>query len=98
MKKFLIVFFGIVGLTIIGGISLIFGYVGFQNECNKYENGIIAQYDVNRNIYDNGYKSILEIASVPCGNFFLNSLAISTNLSLKGSVWISSGNFEITSW
>lgn len=65
MNKKIIVFLGVMIILIIGGISLLFGYVGFQNECNRYENGIVAQYDVNKNIYDNGYKSVLEIASVP---------------------------------
>lgn len=53
---------GVVGMLVVG---VIFGFIGFQNESNRYENGIKAQYDNNRNVYDNGWKKVKEMAQVP---------------------------------
>lgn len=47
-----IVFFGI-------------GYIGFRNSANSYEIGIAAQYDQNKNDYDNGWKKVMEVAQIP---------------------------------
>ncbi|MBI2056207.1 MAG: hypothetical protein HYT37_02410 [Candidatus Sungbacteria bacterium] len=54
-------------LGTIGVLVLFFvvGYFGFQNTANVHENGIIAQYDVNKNVYDNGWKEIKEMAQIP---------------------------------
>lgn len=56
----------IVALAVVGffAFTLIMGYVGFQNQSNGYENGIKAQYAKNQNVYDNGYKEVLEISQV----------------------------------
>src|SRR3989344_9702762 len=53
---------GVVGMLLVG---LLLGFVGFQNEANRNENGIKAQYDNNRNVYDNGWKKVKEMAQVP---------------------------------
>ena len=60
-----------VGILTVGGLLFLlamgglFGFIGFQNESNGYENGIRAQYDNNRNVYDNGWKKVSETAQVP---------------------------------
>lgn len=42
-----------------------FGYIGFRNSANAYENNIVAQYEQNKNDYDNGWKKVVEVAQVP---------------------------------
>lgn len=44
---------------------LIFGYISFTNDANRFEIGIKAQYNDNRNVYDNGWKKVVEVAKVP---------------------------------
>ena len=53
------------GIAILFGASIIFGYIGFGNEANRFENGIIAAYSNNQNVYDNGWKTVMEKAQVP---------------------------------
>lgn len=52
---------------ILGGIllSVVFGYIGFTNNANRYEVTIKAQYTDNKNVYDNGWKTVQEKAQVP---------------------------------
>lgn len=56
---------GVFGILILLGVVLGSGYVGFTNGANQFENQIKAQYDNNRNIYDNGWKKVRETAQVP---------------------------------
>ena len=46
-------------------LSLTFGYIDFGNDANRQENGIVAAYTNNKNIYDNGWKTVVEKAQVP---------------------------------
>jgi hypothetical protein len=46
-------------------VSLIAGYIGFGNDANRQENGIVASYTNNKNVYDNGWKTVVEKAQVP---------------------------------
>lgn len=46
-------------------VSLIAGYVGFGNNANRNENGIVASWTNNKNVYDNGWKTVVEKAQVP---------------------------------
>jgi hypothetical protein len=65
MNKTLLAIVGSVfgaGLLIL--VMVVLGYVGFQNKSNRYENGIQAQYDENKNVFDNGFKKVLEAAQV----------------------------------
>ena len=39
-------------------------YFDFVSTANIYENGIVAQYTDNQNVYDNGFKQVLEAAKV----------------------------------
>jgi hypothetical protein len=60
----------LVGLTILGVVFLFtfiygFGYIGFRNTANQFENSIVAQYDQNKNDYDNGWKKVVEVAQIP---------------------------------
>jgi hypothetical protein len=45
-------------------ILLIAGAFGFRTDCLRAQNGIIAQYDQNRNNYDNMWKKFREAAQV----------------------------------
>jgi len=65
MNKGLIVTLGILGAFALLFVVLIGGYFGFTNQANQFENGIKAQYDDNQNVYDNGWKKVVEIAQVP---------------------------------
>lgn len=65
MKVFLVAATVIVAMILITSSAVFFDYLNFQNECNKFENGIEAQYNDNRNVYDNGWKTVVEKAQVP---------------------------------
>jgi hypothetical protein len=47
------------------GIGGVVGWFGFSNEANGFEVDIPAQYKVMQNIYDNGWKEVMEVAQVP---------------------------------
>jgi len=55
----------IVGIAVLLATSLAFGYVNFGNEANRSENGIVAAWTNNKNVYDNGWKTVMEKAQVP---------------------------------
>jgi len=55
----------IVGIAVLLAASLAFGYVNFGNEANRSENGIVAAWTNNKNVYDNGWKTVMEKAQVP---------------------------------
>lgn len=58
--------FAILGLLvvfIVGGYFL--GYIGFRNAANQGEQDIVAQYEQAQNVYDNGWKAVVEVAQVP---------------------------------
>jgi type II secretory pathway pseudopilin PulG len=55
----------VLGIALLFGVSLVFGYIGFGNEANRFENGITAAYSNNQNVYDNGWKTVMEKAQVP---------------------------------
>ncbi len=50
-------------LIFVGGFFM--GYVGWSNDANGFEADIPAQYTQMKNAYDNGWKSVVEIAQVP---------------------------------
>jgi hypothetical protein len=57
---------GVVVITLVfalGGYFL--GYIGYRNSANQGEQDIIAQYEQAQNVYDNGWKAVIEIAQVP---------------------------------
>jgi hypothetical protein len=51
----------VLGLILVGGFM---GWMGFSNDANGFEVDIPAQYSQMKNIYDNGYKQVLETAQV----------------------------------
>lgn len=58
--------FAILGLLVVfitGGYFL--GYIGFRNAANQGEQDIVAQYEQAQNVYDNGWKAVVEVAQVP---------------------------------
>jgi hypothetical protein len=54
----------LVTVLFFGGIFL-FGYIGFQNDAARFENALSAQLEDNKNLYDNGWKEVKEMAQVP---------------------------------
>ena len=65
MKKWILIPLAILGVLVFMGVSLAMGYIGFQNTCNDFEIQIQAQYTDNQNVYDNGFKEVLEKSQVP---------------------------------
>lgn len=58
--------FAILGLFVVFTVAGYFlGYVGFRNDANRYEQDIVAQYEQTQNVYDNGWKAVVEVAQVP---------------------------------
>lgn len=62
--------FSVVALTVVlatlGVIGSYFvGYLGFRNTAQSFEVDIPAQYTETQNVYDNGWKKVVEIAQVP---------------------------------
>lgn len=53
------------GVLLLSGLGLVMGYVGFTNDANQFEADIPAQYEQMKNVYDNGWKEVMEIAQVP---------------------------------
>jgi hypothetical protein len=44
---------------------LLIGYISWSNEANKFEADIPAQYEQMKNVYDNGWKEVMETSQVP---------------------------------
>lgn len=55
----------IAGVFLLFGLTLVFGYIGFSNTANGFEVDIKAKYTDNKNVYDNGWKKVQEVAQVP---------------------------------
>jgi len=65
MSKLTAIGLAVAGSVIFIGITLALGYVGFSNEANGFETDIKAKYTDNKNVYDNGWKRVKELAQVP---------------------------------
>jgi len=65
MSKTAIAVIAVFAIGVLFVASLAFGLIGFQNKCNKAEIGIEATYQDNQNVYDNGWKRVVELAQVP---------------------------------
>jgi hypothetical protein len=58
--------FAIIGLLFVFlGAGYFLGYIGFRNSANQSEQDIVAQYEQAQNVYDNGWKAVVEVAQVP---------------------------------
>lgn len=64
MSKGLIVVLVFLGVLVLFGFSLFLGYFSFTSSANEAENGIKAQYQENQNVFDNGYKKVVEAAQI----------------------------------
>lgn len=64
MGKSTVVMIGVLVLLAIAGVSCVGWLIGTRNEFVQLEQGIKAQYDQNRNNYDNFVKSVVETAQV----------------------------------
>lgn len=60
-----IIALGLGAVVLVVGVSLVGWFIGTRNEFIAQEQGITAQYDQNRNNYDNFVKSVVEVAQVP---------------------------------
>lgn len=65
MKTGVIAGLAVFALVLVLGSSFCFGYIGFGNTANNFENQITAQFSQNKNVYDNGWKKVREVAQVP---------------------------------
>lgn len=65
MKTSLLAVSAVFALILVLGGGFAMGYVGFGNTANGFENQIKAQFDQNKNVYDNGWKKVREVAQVP---------------------------------
>lgn len=65
MNKGLIVGLSIFGILVFFVIGIIATIFGINNVCVTQEQTVIAQYDQNRNNYDNYFKKLKEVAQVP---------------------------------
>ncbi len=65
MKRGTIIILAILGVIIVLGLVGACGVIGFNNNCIAQEKTIVAQYDQNRNNYDNYFKKLKEAAQVP---------------------------------
>lgn len=65
MKTALVVF-GVLALVAVLTLScLAMGYWGWSNDCRQAEADITGQYTDMQNVYDNGWKRVVEISQVP---------------------------------
>jgi hypothetical protein len=65
MGKGMMVGLALLIVFVVVGVSLAGWLVGTRNEFIQLEQGVVAQYDQNRNNYDNFVKSVVEVAQVP---------------------------------
>lgn len=65
MTKALAIGLSVVGVIVFTAVTLILGYIGFSNTANGFEVDIKAKYADNKNVYDNGWKRVKELAQVP---------------------------------
>ena len=56
----------VVALAVVVTVGSYFlGYIGYRNTAQSFEVDIPAQYTETQNVYDNGWKKVVEIAQVP---------------------------------
>jgi hypothetical protein len=56
----------VIALAVLGTVGAYFvGYLGYRNTAQSFEVDIPAQYTETQNVYDNGWKKVVEIAQVP---------------------------------
>mgnify|MGYP001605686954 FL=1 len=65
MGKGLAIFLALILVIAIVGFSVVGAVIGFNNTAVKMENGVKAQYDQNKNNYDNYFKKLKEVVQVP---------------------------------
>lgn len=65
MGRGLAIFLALIIVIAVVGFSVVGAVIGFNNTAVKMENGVKAQYDQNKNNYDNYFKKLKEVAQVP---------------------------------
>lgn len=60
----------VVGLIVVLALAVVIGsyfvgYLGYRNTAQSFEVDIPAQYTETQNVYDNGWKKVVEIAQIP---------------------------------
>lgn len=60
MKATFAVILTFVGVLVVATLALAFGYVGWSNDANAFEVDIPAQFTQMKNVYDNGWKQVME--------------------------------------
>src|SRR3989344_1726655 len=56
---------GVLALVLVFGVSVIGAVISFNNGAVRIENGVKAQYEQNKNNYDNYFKKLKEVSQVP---------------------------------
>jgi hypothetical protein len=64
-KVFAIILLAVAGVFVSAALILGLGYLSFSNQANGFETDIKAKYADNKNVYDNGWKKVKEVAQVP---------------------------------
>ncbi len=82
MNKLTAISLTILGLIVFVASTLLFGYIGFSNEANGFEVDIKAKYTNNKNVYDNGWKKVVEVSQVP--QLQVNALRDLYEATMKG--------------
>lgn len=54
-----------IAAAVLLGLAILFSYISFYNTAVKLENATTAQFQNNKNAYDNFWKSVQEVAQVP---------------------------------
>ena len=65
MKTGLVIAGAIFGLFLLFAVGGVMGYISWSNDALAYEADIPAQYSEMKNVYDNGWKDVMEEAQVP---------------------------------
>lgn len=65
MKAYVVGAVGVAGVLVLGVLFTVLGWVGWSNDANAFEVDIPAQYQQMKNVYDNGWKEVMETAEVP---------------------------------
>lgn len=65
MKTVGVVVSGLFAILLVLAIVVVIAFISFNNTAVRSENGIVAQYEQNKNNYDNFFKQLKEAAQVP---------------------------------
>lgn len=65
MNKGMVIVIAIFAVVVVFGLTIVGSLISFNNTAVQMEAGVKAQYEQNRNNYDNYWKKLKEVAQVP---------------------------------